>query len=66
VIEKRLFHHPGSIRFIELRPLALSDFHRRPVLGVYCSRYHQLVKLEKRLRQNGIDVYEADVRPPEC
>lgn len=49
----------------ELRALALSDFHRRPVLGLYCSRYHQLLKLEKRLRQNGIDVYEADIRPPE-
>jgi DNA polymerase-2 len=52
-------------RAVELRILALSDFQKRPVLGLYCSRYHQLLKLEKRLRQNGIDVYEADVRPPE-
>lgn len=52
-------------RSIELRPLALSDFHRRPVLGLYCRQYRQLLKLEKRLRENGIDVYEADVRPPE-
>jgi DNA polymerase-2 len=50
---------------IELRSLALSDFHRQPVLGLYSSRYHYLLKLEKRLRQNGIDVYEADIRPPE-
>ncbi|SMP81577.1 DNA polymerase II [Noviherbaspirillum suwonense] len=52
-------------RSVEFRPLSLSDFHRRPVVGLYCSRYQQLLKLEKRLRQNGIDVYEADVRPPE-
>jgi DNA polymerase-2 len=52
-------------RSIELRPLALSDFHRRPVLGLYCRQYRQLLKLGKRLRENGIDVYEADVRPPE-
>lgn len=52
-------------RSCELRPLALSDFHRRPVLGLYCHQYRQLLKLEKRLRENGIDIYESDVRPPE-
>jgi DNA polymerase-2 len=52
-------------RAVELRPLELSDFHRRPVVGLYCGRYRQLLKLEKRLRQNGVDVYEADLRPPE-
>ena len=55
----------GSERGCELRSLALSDFQRRPVLGLYCRQYRQLLKLEKRLRENGIDVYEADVRPPE-
>jgi DNA polymerase-2 len=49
----------------ELRPLALSDFHHRPVLGLYCRQYRQLLRLEKKLRQQGVDVYEADVRPPE-
>jgi DNA polymerase II len=49
----------------ELRPLALSDFRHRPVLGLYCRQYRQLLRLEKRLRQQGIDIYEADVRPPE-
>ena len=49
----------------ELRPLALNDFLQRPVLGLYCQQYRQLQKLEKRLRENGVDVYEADVRPPE-
>jgi DNA polymerase-2 len=49
----------------ELRELALSDFQHRPVLGLYCQQYRQLLKFEKRLRQRGVDVYEADVRPPE-
>jgi DNA polymerase-2 len=49
----------------ELRALALSDFHHRPVLGLYCVQYRQLQKLSKRLREHGVDVYEADVRPPD-
>ena len=52
-------------RGCELRPLALCDFQRRPVLGLYCRQYRHLLKLEKRLREAGIDVYEADIRPPE-
>ena len=49
----------------ELRSLALTDFRHRRVLGLYCRQYRQLLRLEKRLRQHGVDVYEADVRPPE-
>ncbi|GAB2803969.1 DNA polymerase II [Halomonas shantousis] len=49
----------------ELRPLELCDFHHRPVLGLYCRQYRQLMNLERRLREAGIDVYEADIRPPE-
>ncbi|KFI07518.1 DNA polymerase II [Massilia sp. BSC265] len=49
----------------ELRELGLCDFHHRPVLGLYCRQYRQLLRLEKRLREFGVDVYEADVRPPE-
>lgn len=52
-------------RGAELRPLGLRDFRRRPVLGLYCRSYRQLLRLEKRLRQAGVDVYEADIRPPE-
>ena len=52
-------------RGFEMRPLSLSDFHHRPVLGLYCTQYRQLLKLSKRLKEYGIDVYEADVRPPE-
>jgi DNA polymerase-2 len=52
-------------RSYELRPLELSDFHHRPVLGLYCTKYRHLQKLAKRLREYGIDIYEADIRPPE-
>ncbi len=52
-------------RRIELRPLSLQDFHHRPVLGLYCQQYRHLLKQEKLLRQHGVDVYEADVRPQE-
>ena len=54
-----------SERGWKLRPLALTDFHQRPALGLYCQHYRQLLTLAKRLREYGIDVYEADVRPPE-
>jgi DNA polymerase-2 len=49
----------------ELRALALTDFHHRPVLGLYSRHYRKLMALEKKLRQHGVDVYEADVRPPD-
>ncbi|WP_020656295.1 DNA polymerase II [Massilia niastensis] len=49
----------------ELRQLALTDFQHRPVLGLYCRQYRQLLRFEKRLRQHGVALYEADVRPPE-
>ena len=49
----------------ELRPLQLRDFHQRPVLGLYCPQQRPLIQLEQTLRQGGVDVYEADIRPPE-
>jgi DNA polymerase-2 len=52
-------------RQYELRPLGLTDFHQRPVLGLYCKQYRQLLKLERLLKEYGVNVYEADVRPPE-
>ncbi|MFC3292987.1 DNA polymerase II [Modicisalibacter luteus] len=50
---------------VELRPLDLCDFDHRPVLGLYCRQYRQLMNLQRRLREAGIEAYEADVRPPE-
>jgi len=50
-------------RGVELRPLSLCDFRGRQVAGLYCRHYRHLMRLEKRLREHGIDVYEADIRP---
>ncbi|MDN3522137.1 DNA polymerase II [Halomonas ramblicola] len=49
----------------ELRGLALHDFQRRPVVGLYCQHYRQLLALARRLEAAGVAVYEADIRPPE-
>lgn len=48
-----------------LRELPLLDFHSRPVLGLYCPQHRQLMRMEKLLKEAGISVYEADIRPPE-
>jgi DNA polymerase-2 len=50
---------------IELRELQLKTFQQQPVVGVYASRYKQLTALERSLRDHGIKLYEADIRPPE-
>ncbi|WP_166365917.1 DNA polymerase II [Pseudomonas akapageensis] len=52
-------------RDVELRPLDLCDFQHRPVLGLYCRQHRQLMHIETLLRNAGIDVFEADIRPPE-
>lgn len=63
-VERMLEGTHDAARF-ELRDLALQDFHHRPVAGLYCDQYRQLSKLDKRLRESGVDVYEADIMPPE-
>ena len=50
---------------VELKPLTLQDFEHRPVLGLYCQQHGQLMRLETTLRRAGVEVFEADVRPPE-
>jgi DNA polymerase-2 len=52
-------------RHLQIRPLQLLDFHRRPVLGIYCQQHRQLMRIEKVLREAGIPIFEADIRPPE-
>ncbi|RWR00554.1 DNA polymerase II [[Pantoea] beijingensis] len=52
-------------RHYRLTPLTLKDFRQRPVTGLYCRQYRQLQRLEKILQDNGIPVYEADIRPPD-
>ncbi|HAT2609402.1 TPA: DNA polymerase II [Kluyvera intermedia] len=48
-----------------LTPLQLKDFQRQPVHGLYCRAHRQLMRYEKLLRDGGVTVYEADIRPPE-
>ena len=50
---------------IEFRELALQDFQSRPVLGIYCQQHARLIDSAQRLRRAGVEVFEADIRPPE-
>ena len=59
---ERVLHDEKNV---ELRPLALLDFDHRPVLGLYCQQHGQLMRLETALTRAGVEVFEADVRPPE-
>ncbi len=52
-------------RGFRLASLTLRDFQRQPVLGLYCQSHRQLMRLEKKLRDEGLRIYEADIRPPE-
>ena len=55
----------STLTQVELRPLALRDFRGRPVLGLYAKQYKILLQAQRLLQQAGVDVYEADIRPPE-
>ncbi|MDF7681687.1 DNA polymerase II [Enterobacteriaceae bacterium ESL0689] len=59
---ERLLRGERNLRFAAL---SLQDFHHQPVFGLYCRTHRQLMHIEKKLRDNGICVYEADIRPPE-
>ncbi|NUU66154.1 DNA polymerase II [Enterobacteriaceae bacterium BIT-l23] len=48
-----------------LADLTLRDFQRRPVCGLYTRQHRQMMRLEKRLREGGVHLCEADIRPPE-
>ncbi|CDY79326.1 DNA polymerase II [Caballeronia glathei] len=65
--EQRALAEPfvAGARQAELRALPMKDFQHRPVLGFYCPQYRQLAALEKSLKEAGVQVYEADIRPPE-
>ncbi|WP_342594671.1 DNA polymerase II [Salinicola lusitanus] len=52
-------------RDVELRELDLKDFESRPVLGLYCRQHRQLMNLERRLADAGVELFEADIRPPD-
>nr|WP_300307884.1 DNA polymerase II [Halomonas sp.] len=55
----------GGFPDVRLGELQLKDFHQRPVVGLYCAHYRQLMQLERRLHERGVTCYEADIRPPE-
>jgi DNA polymerase-2 len=55
----------ADMRGIDLRELPLKTFQHAPVVGVYATHYKQLLALEKKLRERGIPLLEADIRPPE-
>lgn len=61
--ERRADIEPLLPAGVEVRDLALQDFQRRPVLGLYAPRYRTLRDVEQRLTAAGIEVYEADVAP---
>ncbi|WP_395406064.1 DNA polymerase II [Pseudoduganella sp. UC29_106] len=54
-----------DMRGIDVRELPLKTFQHEPVVGVYATHYKQLLALEKKLRERGIPLLEADIRPPE-
>jgi len=54
-----------TVRDAQLRELPLKDFRQKPVLGLYCPQYRQLLGLEKTLKNAGVNVFEADIRPTE-
>lgn len=64
-------HHNEASRIVkndtraEFRPLSLKDFRQRPILGLYVQPYRQLIGFSKKLTQAGVDVYEADIQPPD-
>jgi len=60
-VERSIRHE----RDVELRELELKDFDLRPVLGLYCRQHRQLMNLERRLADAGVDLLEADIRPPD-
>ncbi|MES2072709.1 MAG: DNA polymerase II [Pseudomonadota bacterium] len=60
-IASLLANSPGS----EIQALSLKTFQQEPVIGVYCKQYRQISRLESALKELGIRLYEADVRPPE-
>ncbi|WP_346777921.1 DNA polymerase II [Paraburkholderia sp. Ac-20340] len=49
----------------EWRALDLKDFRQRPIAGLYTPQYRQLTGAAKRLNKAGVDIYEADIQPPD-
>ncbi len=54
-----LGNQPG----VEIRNLELRTFREEPVAGVYFRSQQQLYRARDRLGANGVDCFEADIRP---
>lgn len=52
----------GAVRGWRLRPLALRSFFNEPVCGLYCQSQRALSQCRDLLANNGIPLWEADVR----
>ena len=50
---------------VELRELGLKSFQQQAVLGVYAKQFRHMGRLARSLKQVGISLLEADVRPHE-
>ena len=46
-----------------LRPRALKTLAQEPAMGLYARSYRAMLRLEKRLAEQGVVLFEADVRP---
>jgi DNA polymerase-2 len=57
--------HIAGAPGMELRPLTLTTFQHAPVVGIYASHYRRLAALASSLKRRGIQLIEADIRPPE-
>ncbi|AOM42284.1 DNA polymerase II [Xenorhabdus hominickii] len=62
---QKVRHLIDQERNCELKPLPLKDFNRQTVIALYCLQYRQLQHLEKTLKEQGIPLYETDIRPPD-
>ena len=55
---ERLLQGEKGLRFA---PLALKDFHRQPVHGLYCRAHRQLMRYEKLLREAGVTLFQTEL-----
>src|SRR6185369_7367676 len=53
----------SGMKDMVLQDLPLKTFQQQPVIGIYTNHYRQLLKLERTLEEQGIPLYEADIRP---
>ncbi|MBV8634913.1 MAG: DNA polymerase II [Burkholderiaceae bacterium] len=55
----------GKAQDFQIKSLDLKTFRQEPVIGVYTRHFKQLGRLERKMKDLGLAVHEADIRPPE-